>query len=132
MIKQLLVSLFLISLSSCVGVSGFKNLQPIQGAPPHKIITVLESFHEGNGILTLKFIWPTGDYTPMLEDATGFLYKAPSKIITKDTGMTKLYEGGIFLEKGTTIPTHGYFIDPSSNLPIKIKVEDEIKVKTQN
>ena len=127
--------LFLIGCST----TAFKNLQVIQQEPPFKVITVVEPFEYGDGVLMIKHTWPKGDYTPVFETSMGFLYKAPTQIVSKDAGITRLHEGGLFIEKGKNIPTYGYWIAPgggplgliSSRLPIKVKIDSEIKVETK-
>jgi hypothetical protein len=56
--------------------------------------------------------FPVGKYRPVYEDQHGYYFEAPSKVIVDDIGVYG-FEGGIYIPRGKTAPTHWYMIRPN-------------------
>jgi hypothetical protein len=53
-------------------------------------------------------ILPAGEYRPLYEDDRAYYYQAPTKVVVNDLA-SSLYDGGIYVQRGTTTPTGWYF-----------------------
>jgi len=95
--------LFLASL-----LSGCSSLKHLASKPPATVITL-------KAPLTIKYtlggdtILPAGDYRATLEDAKGYYYATPGKVISNST-VGWQYEGGLYMPRGAAAPTHYYII----------------------
>lgn len=104
--KNTLTSLALVAVA--MGLTGCSSLKHLASKPPATVITV-------KAPLTIKrtfggeTILPAGDYRAALEDDQGFYYEAPGKILGKGAGSWQ-FDGGLYLRKGSTVPTHYYVI----------------------
>jgi hypothetical protein len=57
--------------------------------------------------------FPSGKYRAAFEDDHGYYFEAPSKIFVDDVAVYA-YEGGVYMEKGKTVPTQWYIVKPTS------------------
>lgn len=56
--------------------------------------------------------FPAGKYKPVYEDERGFYFEAPRKVMIDDIGVYG-FDGGVYIERGKSTPTHWYVIRPN-------------------
>ena len=84
---------------------GCASVRHLESAPPAKAINLPETVAMKS--LGVETILPAGDYLPVMEDDKGYYYEAPTKIILNDTA-TQISDGGLYLTRGSSAPTHYY------------------------
>jgi hypothetical protein len=90
------------------------TMRPISSTPPVPAI-VLRSSYDARGVAGLlppvpfHVILPSGEYRPLYEDDQSYYYQAPTKLVVNDL-TSLLYDGGIYVQRGTTRPTGWYYI----------------------
>jgi hypothetical protein len=103
---------------TCLGIvtfSGCATMRPISSPPPRAHI-VLGSPYTATGwsgvLPPIKFsvILPPGEYRPLYEDDQYYYYQAPSKVVVNDL-TSLMFDGGIYVARGTTSPRGWYYID---------------------
>jgi hypothetical protein len=102
-----------------VTLAGCSTMRPISSKPPVPKIVLATPFdvRAWSGVLPpLPFhvILPAGEYHPLYEDDQVYYYQAPSKVVVKDLG-SALWDGGIYIQRGTTTPTGWYYQDVDSD-----------------
>lgn len=107
---------------------GCASVLPVKSKPPAKSVTVLEPFEWGDGIVTIFYEYPAGEYRPMYEDEDGFFYQAPCRISGRDTFMPLLKEGGLYWKKKDPKPMHVYIIS-EHGVPSMIGIGNRAKLK---
>jgi hypothetical protein len=89
-------------------------MHPITSTPPVPSI-VLRAPYNARGVAGLlppipfHVILPAGEYRPLYEDDQVYYYQAPSKVVVNDL-TSLLYDGGIYVQRGSTKPTGWYYI----------------------
>lgn len=91
-----------------MGLVGCSSLRPLTSKPPASVIS-LATTHVNKQWFGNSTILPAGDYRATLEDDRGYYYAAPMRIIRNDT-IGWQYDGGLYLPKGATVPTHYYIV----------------------
>jgi hypothetical protein len=91
------------------------TMRPISSKPPLAKMTLSASYTATSwtGLLPpikTDIILPAGEYRPLYEDADYYYYQAPSKVVVNDL-TSLLFDGGIYLARGTTIPRGWYYVD---------------------
>jgi hypothetical protein len=90
------------------------TMRPISSTPPVPTI-VLRSSYNARGVagilppVPFHVILPPGEYRPLYEDDQAYYYQAPSKLVVNDL-TSLLYDGGIYVQRGTSRPTGWYYI----------------------
>jgi hypothetical protein len=56
--------------------------------------------------------FPAGKYRPLYEDRGGYYFEAPTKVLVDDVAVFA-YDGGLYVARGATAPTHWYVSRPS-------------------
>ena len=56
--------------------------------------------------------FPAGKYRPTYEDDGGYYFDAPRKVLVDDIGIYA-FDGGVYVPRGKTAPTHWYVIRPN-------------------
>jgi hypothetical protein len=112
--------LFLVAASLAVlGLPGCASMRPISSTPPLPKI-VLKSSHDERafqGVLPptpFHVILPPGEYRPLYEDDSAYYYQAPTKVVVNDL-TSSLYDGGIYVSRGSNAPTGWYYIGQYEN-----------------
>jgi len=59
--------------------------------------------------IPFQVILPAGEYRPLYEDDQVYYYQAPSKVVVNDL-TSLLYDGGIYVQRGSTTPAGWYYI----------------------
>jgi hypothetical protein len=104
-------ALAVIALAGCA--SG--TMRPLSSKPPvAKIVLPAPYAASGwSGVLPpIKFrvLLPAGEYRPLYEDDQSYYYQAPSKVVVNDF-VSLMFDGGIYVARGTTTPLGWYYID---------------------
>lgn len=91
------------------------SMRPLSSAPPRAKIVLPAPFTVTAiaGILPplpYHVILPAGEYHPLYEDDQAYYFQAPSKLVINDFG-SSLYDGGIYVLRGSTAPRGWYYID---------------------
>jgi hypothetical protein len=94
---------------------GCATLRPISSPPPRAKMVLGAPFTSSgwNGLLPpIKYsvILPPGEYRPLYEDDQYYYYQAPSKVVVNDLS-SLMFDGGIYVARGTTTPRGWYYID---------------------
>lgn len=112
----------------CALLPACTSITPLQSKPPYSKISVNRPFTWGDGFLTIRVNMPAGTYTPLYEDQEGYYYQAPQKLTGRDTGMSLLIDGGLYLERGHAKPQKIYIIRNSYGVPAKVGIGDRADV----
>ncbi len=94
-------------------LAGCATMHPITSTPPVPKI-VLSAPYDSRafaGVLPpvpFHVVLPPGEYRPLYEDDQSYYYQAPSKVVVNDL-VSSLYDGGIYVQRGTTTPTGWYY-----------------------
>jgi hypothetical protein len=92
-------------------LTGCTSMQPISSKPPESAI-ILKAPAIFPGFL-YSVTFPAGEYRPVYEDAGGYYYQAPTKVIGHDF-TSYMFDGGLYVERTKTEPTKWYTIDPKT------------------
>jgi len=109
-------------------LAGCSSLRPLASKPPATVITlaaplIIKQAFGGETVL------PAGDYRATLEDSKGYYFAAPAKLIRNDTVGWQL-DGGLYLRKGSTIPTHYYVVGRHHAIELyRLKVQPQYELK---
>jgi len=97
-------------LAGCNSFNHGSGFRAIASTPPIKAIelTVPASVSDQGATTT----FPVGKYKPAYEDDHGFYFEAPRKVLVDDIA-TYAFDGGVYVERGQTEPTHWYIIRPN-------------------
>ena len=97
-------------LAGCNSIHHGSSFRAIESKPPIKAIelTVPASVSDQGATTT----FPVGKYKPAYEDDHGFYFEAPRKVLVDDIA-TYAFDGGVYVERGQTEPTHWYIIRPN-------------------
>lgn len=111
-----------------VVLAGCSSLRPLASKPPAMVITLAAPL-----IIKQAFgsetILPAGDYRAALEDRKGYYYAATAKLIRNDTVGWQL-DGGLYLRKGSTAPTHYYVVERHHATGLyRLKVQPQYELK---
>jgi len=98
---------FFLVIGTAATFVGCASVKPLQSTPPAKAIVLSEAISMRS--LGIETILPSGTYVAVMEDDDGYYYKAPEKLILNDTA-TQLADGGLYLKRGTGVPTHYYYV----------------------
>ena len=95
--------------------AGCASLRPISSPPPRATIVLTAPFTTTwwAGLLPPlpnHLSLPAGEYRPLYEDDNYYYYQAPSKVVFSNLG-SSLFDGGIYVARGTTTPRGWYFVD---------------------
>jgi hypothetical protein len=106
----LAASLAVFSFAGCAA-----SMRPISSKPPLAKITFPAPFDASGwhpGLMPAKYhvLLPAGEYRPLYEDDQSYYFQAPSKVVVNDPG-TFLFDGGIYVPRGTTKPAGWYYVD---------------------
>jgi len=106
----LTVAQILMLLAGCNTTGHASHPRAITSTPPIKAIelTVPATVSEEGATTT----FPVGKYKPVYEDDHGFYFEAPGKVLVDDIA-TYAFDGGVYVERGRTEPTHWYIIRPN-------------------
>ena len=98
-----------LGLASLVAVllAGCSSLRPIASKPPASAIVLSEPVTVRR--IFLRATFPSGEYRPLFEDNGGFYFQSPTKVVANDHGGS-MYDGGIYVIRGSNEPTHWYLI----------------------
>lgn len=107
--------LFAIAVSSIIlaGCNSFNHgagFRAIASTPPIKAIELEAPASVSDQGATTTF--PVGKYKPAYEDDHGYYFEAPRKVLIDDIA-TYAFDGGVYVERGQTAPTHWYVIRPN-------------------
>jgi hypothetical protein len=107
--------LAMMTLAVCAFAGCAATMRPISSKPPLARMILAQPFTATGwvGILPpTKFdvILPAGEYRPLYEDADYYYYQAPSKVVVNDL-TSLMFDGGIYLARGTTTPRGWYYVD---------------------
>jgi len=107
------------SLAMLVMLAGCATMRPLSSKPPLPRIVLGAAFdvRAWSGMLPpLPFhvILPAGEYRPLYEDDQAYYFQAPTKLVVNDLG-SALWDGGIYVQRGTTTPTGWYYQDIDSD-----------------
>ncbi len=86
---------------------GCSSLRPIASKPPASAIVFSQPVTVRR--IFLKATFPSGEYRPLFEDNGGFYFQSPTKVVANDLGGS-MYDGGIYVKRGSNDPTHWYLI----------------------
>jgi hypothetical protein len=111
-----------------LAATGCASIHPVKSAPPAKSVTVLEPFEWGDGILTVFYEFPAGEYTPMYEDEGGYFYQAPRKVTGRDTFFALMKDGGLYWSKKKNKPDEVYVLS-DRGIPTTVGIGDRAKLK---
>jgi hypothetical protein len=95
-------------------LAGCATMRPISSPPPVAKIVLAAPFSTSAwaGLLPpipYSVILPPGEYHPLYEDDQYYYYQAPSKVVVNELG-SSMYDGGIYVLRGTTTPRGWYYI----------------------
>ena len=96
-------------------LTGCGTLRPLSSKPPLARIT-LSAPHTTSGWQGLvpptpwSVILPPGEYRPMYEDDKLYYYQGPAKVVVNTPG-SFLFDGGVYVARGTTTPGGWYYVD---------------------
>lgn len=90
-------------------------MRPISTPPPLAkfVLPAPFSVTAWSGVLPplpYRVILPAGEYRPLYEDDQVYYYQAPSKVVVNDLS-SLLYDGGIYVARGSTRLLGWYYID---------------------
>jgi len=111
-----------------VVLAGCSSLRPLASKPPATVITlaaplIIKQAFGGETVL------PAGDYRATLEDSKGYYFAAPAKLIRNDT-VGWQFDGGLYLPKGSTTPTHYYVVGQHHATGLyRLKVQPQYELK---
>ena len=91
----------------CLILTGCTSLRPISSKPPESAIVLSAPVTIREIVTTATF--PAGEYHPLYEDDGGYYYQAPTKVVANDI-FSYMYDGGLYVERGTNEPTKWYVI----------------------
>ena len=95
---------------SCSSLRQDSSFGPISSKPPASAIILTAPVTVGDQTATDTF--PAGKYRPLYEDRGGYYFEAPSKVLVDDVAVFA-YDGGVYVARGATEPTHWYVSRPS-------------------
>ena len=84
-------------------------MHPITSEVPASIELTAPAFVSDQGATTT---FPPGKYKPVFEDERGYYYEAPKKVLMDDVAVYA-FDGGVYVVRGETAPTHWYVIRPN-------------------
>ena len=96
--------------TSCSSLHKASSFRAIASEPPVSVIELITPATVSEEGATTTF--PVGKYKPEYEDDHGYYYGAPAKVIVDDVGVYG-FEGGVYIERDKTAPTHWYLIRPN-------------------
>ena len=103
-------SLFNLLCISTFVLCGCSSLRPISSKPSYSTVVFKEPTTAKSPFSV--YILPPGEYKVLYEDDSDYYYQAPAKIIAKDI-FGYLYDGGIYMKRGSTNLTGFYVITPN-------------------
>ena len=95
---------------SCSSLRQDSSFGPISSKPPASAIILTAPVTVGDQTATDTF--PAGKYRPLYEDRGGYYFEAPTKVLVDDVAVFA-YDGGLYVARGATAPTHWYVSRPS-------------------
>ena len=111
-----------------MGLAGCSSLRPLASKPPATVITLAAPLIIKEALWS-ETVLPAGDYRATLEDNGGYYYAAPAKLIRNDTVAWQL-DGGLYLPKGSTAPTHYYVVGQHHATGLyRLKVQPQYELK---
>jgi hypothetical protein len=96
--------------TGCSSLQQNSSLHPISSKPPESAIVLTAPMTVRDQTATDTF--PAGKYRPLYEDRGGYYFEAPAKVLVDDVAVYA-YDGGLYVARGTTEPTHWYMIGPN-------------------
>ena len=104
------IAAILVFVGGCNTLDHHASFRAIASKPPIAAIelTVPASVSDQGATTT----FPTGKYKPAYEDEHGFYFEAPRKVLVDDVA-TYAFDGGVYVERGQTVPSHWYIIRPN-------------------
>jgi hypothetical protein len=110
-VRVIMAGLALLALASCA------SMHPITSTPPIPKIVLKAPFDvkAWAGYLPpipFHVILPPGEYRPVSEDGQSYYYQAPSKVVVNEL-VSSMFDGGIYVARGSTTPTGWYYNDPT-------------------
>jgi hypothetical protein len=111
--------LFAAASLASVTLAGCATMRPLSSKPPVPRIVLGAPFdvRAWSGLLPplpYHVLLPAGEYRPLYEDDKAYYYQAPAKIVVNDLG-SSLWDGGIYVQRGTTTPTGWYYQNVDSD-----------------
>jgi hypothetical protein len=113
--------LYLAAILVLVALAGCATMRPLSSKPPVPKLVLGAPFdvRAWAGLappLPYHVILPPGEYRPLYEDDQSYYYQAPTKVVVNDLG-SSLWDGGIYIQHGTTTPTGWYYqaVDSDGN-----------------
>jgi hypothetical protein len=103
------------ALVAAVLLAGCTSVRPLSSTPPAPVIT-LTTPATVRGIFS-KATFPAGEYKATLEDNGGYYYQAPGKIVANDI-LVWMYDGGLYVKRGTEVPDQYYLIKENGQTTI--------------
>jgi hypothetical protein len=100
---------FIAAVLAVLALAGCSPLRPISSAPPASAVVIATPFTIDQ---LSKASFPAGEYRPLYEDAGGYYYQAPSKVVANAL-FTFMYDGGLYVKRGETEPTQWYVVGQS-------------------
>jgi hypothetical protein len=92
-------------------------LRPISSKPPESAIVLKSTFTVHSALLDTA-TFPAGEYRPLYEDNGGYYFQAPSKVIIHSAGIVNyMFDGGVYVKRGSNEPTEWYFTDQHNGTP---------------
>jgi hypothetical protein len=82
----------------------------ISSTPPASAIQLKKPAVVSDEGATTRF--PAGKYRPVYEDKGGYYFEAPEKVLVDDVAVYA-FDGGLYVERGKTAPTHWYIVRPN-------------------
>ena len=96
--------------SGCSSFQQDSSPRPISSKPPESAIVFSGPVTVRDQTATDTF--PAGKYRPLYEDRGGYYFEAPTKVLVDDVAVFA-YDGGLYVARGATAPTHWYVSRPS-------------------
>jgi hypothetical protein len=86
------------------------SFREISSTPPASAIELKKPAVVSEEGATTKF--PVGKYRPVYEDEGGYYFEAPEKVLVDDVAVYA-FDGGLYVQRGKTAPSHWYVIRPN-------------------
>jgi hypothetical protein len=96
--------------AGCSSLQQDLSPRPISSKPPESAIVLSATVTVRDETATDTF--PAGKYRPLYEDRGGYYFEAPTKVLVDDVAVFA-YDGGLYVARGATAPTHWYVSRPS-------------------